>query len=164
MSTKNAQRFTRDVRNRIRQEKSTGASYAVLAKNYGCCVDTVRYLTREHRALRQKIKQFCMVGRKKTGMGFSCDDFIAVYGTQPRCRLCGDQIDLVESEAYALDHITSRSEGGDNSLTNCQPLCIECNWRKHSSSVAALDAWILKRIRNSQQLQFAIRTWDLDPG
>lgn len=37
----------------------------------------------------------------------------------PYCYLTGDKIDLMDSQAYSLDHIVPKSKGGDNSLANC---------------------------------------------
>ena len=37
----------------------------------------------------------------------------------PYCYLTGDKIDLMDSQAYSLDHIVAKSKGGDNSLENC---------------------------------------------
>tara|TARA_B100002019_G_scaffold231392_1_gene205026 strand:+ start:378 stop:1046 length:669 start_codon:yes stop_codon:yes gene_type:complete len=39
--------------------------------------------------------------------------------SNPFCYLTGEKIDLMDSQAYSLDHIMPKSRGGDNSIDNC---------------------------------------------
>lgn len=89
-----------------------------------------------NRILRIKIEKFSM---NKPGvynkMLFTVDDFLKKIGEQPVCSLTGRPINLLDSRSYQLDHIISRSKGGENSLDNCQLTCREANQAKHELTV-----------------------------
>lgn len=50
---------------------------------------------------------------------FNFKELLEKIGPNPTCYLTGEPIDLLKPETYHLDHILPRSQGGDNSLSNC---------------------------------------------
>jgi 5-methylcytosine-specific restriction endonuclease McrA len=50
-------------------------------------------------------------------------DLCATYGN--KCLRCGS------SESLSPDHVVPLCKGGSNDITNIQPLCVQCNLRKH---------------------------------
>lgn len=51
-------------------------------------------------------------------MNITKEQLIAKIGTNPKCYLTGDEIDINSPRTYQFDHIIPRSRGGDNSLDN----------------------------------------------
>lgn len=90
--------------------------------------------------LYRKIKEFGRVREgtrwKHTSMSFTVEDLLTKIGPNPVCALTGRPLDLTASATYALDHITPRARGGDNSLENCQLVCRDVNQAKHSMLLA----------------------------
>lgn len=74
--------------------------------------------------LRGKIKNYMrVVGYNKGNkvmepVTFSPKDLLELRGTI--CYLTGDQIDIMNSKSYHLDHRVSKSKGGLNTLENCE--------------------------------------------
>lgn len=97
------------------------------------CLDFRRSRT-VHKLLYRKMVSFC---REKTGKftsdmaTFTIPQLLEKIGADPTCALTGQPIDLLDSAAYALDHIVPRSKGGENTLENCQLVCSAVNRAKH---------------------------------
>jgi 5-methylcytosine-specific restriction endonuclease McrA len=80
-----------------------------------------------------KVKQFKANNRRKrraaknTSRGsFTAKEFIELcerYGNS--CLLCG-----VTGVVLEADHVVPLTKGGSNDISNIQPLCGTCNWRK----------------------------------
>jgi 5-methylcytosine-specific restriction endonuclease McrA len=51
---------------------------------------------------------------------------IEQYGS--RCQLCKRGLATAE---ITLDHITPKSEGGSNNISNLRLACYSCNYRRH---------------------------------
>ena len=46
-----------------------------------------------------------------------------------RCLCCG------EAKPLTIDHVIPLVEGGTNDISNIQPLCLDCNLRKHARTI-----------------------------
>jgi len=97
---------------------------------------TYRLKNREWRDILQiKIRGFSMNRKtKRVKQKFSLQDLIDKIGDNPTCYLTGRPIDLTDGRSYHLDHIVPISNGGDNSLDNCNIACKEANQAKHNLS------------------------------
>ena len=79
-----------------------------------------------------RIHNFSLEKSGVYNMLFTVEDLLQKIGNNPKCSLSGRPIDLMDSKSYELDHIVSRSNGGDNSLENCQLLLKSVNRMKHN--------------------------------
>jgi len=82
---------------------------------------------RDPRAKWQRVAQRRRALESEAGPGFTDEDFEDLceqYGG--RCLCCGGRL------ALTADHVTPLSEEGKHSIDNIQPLCRECNSRKHT--------------------------------
>lgn len=61
---------------------------------------------------------------------YSCKDVVEKIGKNPRCYLTGKKINLEDTSAYHLDHITPTAKGGSNDLDNLNICLAEANQAK----------------------------------
>jgi CRISPR/Cas system Type II protein with McrA/HNH and RuvC-like nuclease domain len=64
-------------------------------------------------------------------MDKSVNDIVEEIKAKPYCYLTGQQIDLTDPKSYELDHITPRSKGGLNELSNMGLASSAANRAKH---------------------------------
>lgn len=75
------------------------------------------------RPIGKKLRDF---GRRGKGLGltstsssnFNVDDLISKFGLTTKCYLTGEDINLLEVNTYAFDHVIPVSRGGENTLEN----------------------------------------------
>jgi CRISPR/Cas system Type II protein with McrA/HNH and RuvC-like nuclease domain len=130
---------------KIKQEYPTWG-YQKIADAVGCAKNTAKYYLHPDEAqksknrvrrnrvtlngvLKRKKDHFQMIGEKtfygktkrskRVPSSFSARELKEKLTSNPVCYLTGQKIDLLEPKSYELDHITPKSKGGDNSLSNC---------------------------------------------
>lgn len=65
---------------------------------------------------------------------FSVEDLLNKYGDNPKCYITGQEINLLDSTSWHLDHIIPKSKGGDNTLENCGITIAQANKCKYDLS------------------------------
>ena len=93
--------------------------------------DNVTSLSQDVRISKWKrVAQRRRILEKKGGAGFTETEFKQLCEQyEGRCLCCGGRLDLT------ADHVVPLSKGGSHSIDNIQPLCKECNSRKHTLAV-----------------------------
>lgn len=84
------------------------------------------------RAIYDKISDFQRKGFTMSNNKFTYEDLINKIGTNPKCYLTGETIDLSNPKTYQLDHIIPISKGGTNTLDNLGICTREANIAKHN--------------------------------
>ena len=81
-----------------------------------------------------KIRTFCTTkkGDKNVSHNFTPEDVIGKFGTNPKCYLTGQEIDISKPRTYEFDHIIPKSRGGQNTLDNLGICTKESNRAKQT--------------------------------
>ena len=94
---------------------------------------------RETNPLVSKIATFYRGNRRSSVrpkvVKFTVQQLKDKIGSEPRCYLTGERIDISKPETYSLDHIVAVSKGGESSLANCGLVTSEVNYAKQDLSV-----------------------------
>lgn len=98
--------------------------------------------------------QRAMSGKgKREPLLFSMQDVIDDYGSSTRCYLSGREIDLTDGSTFQFDHITPRSQGGDNSLSNLGIATPEANYAKGKLSVEEFVSLCYDVVENFESMR-----------
>ena len=131
-------------KNKMIQLQSQGETYDNIAKKMGCSKWTVDYQLNPKRKKCQtkydkqkqktdtlyfKRKRFLSVGNK---VPFTLKELKNKIGTNPKCYLTGESIDLSNPSDYSLDHIIPVSKGGESSLSNLGIIKSDINQAKYN--------------------------------
>ena len=96
---------------------------------------------RKYKHMRRALEQKC-------AGSFTMKEFFNLASLmQNHCPACGK---FVEINSFTVDHIVPLSRGGNNDISNIQPLCIDCNRHKQTKTVNYLiqpDSSILAGIK-----------------
>lgn len=94
-------------------------------------IDKILYIKYKHfNSIRDK-----KVIRKYKTPEFTVEDLKNKIGSNPKCYLTGDSIDLSKSQEYQLDHKIPKSKGGNDSLENCQIATKAANQSKYDMNL-----------------------------
>lgn len=93
----------------------------------------------KHRKVKSKFRDFQrrdgsqMMNRQENN--FTIDEVMNKLGTNPRCYLSGELIDITDTKAYHLDHVIPVHRGGDNNIDNLGILTANINRMKYTLTV-----------------------------
>lgn len=129
-------------KNKMLELQSTGMSYEDIAKSLGCSKWTVdynlnptrkdgqkNYTRKKTDTLYFKRKRFLSSGHS---IPFTLNELKLKIGTNPKCYLTGEPIDLSNPTEYSLDHIIPISRGGKSTLDNLAIVKSDINQAKYN--------------------------------
>jgi 5-methylcytosine-specific restriction endonuclease McrA len=102
-------------------------------KNYAKNRKKIRKRQNTNRKLRPDVNRTCHANRRtastKAGGRITTPQWLYICKVfKYRCLCCG------KVKLLCMDHIVPVSKGGSSWPTNIQPLCMECNSKKHTKS------------------------------
>lgn len=150
------------LKQKIHQLRDEGKSYSQIVEQLKCSKGTVAYHCnsdvkhnyilrqqqwRSENTLKVKIRNFNNPNPRKRKLygnvrnpDLTEESLLEKIGTQPRCYITGEPIDLNNPEEYSLDHIIPISKGGTNDISNCGLASKKANMLKSDLTYSELIA------------------------
>ena len=100
---------------------------------------------------KNKIKRFRMDNNRRItteAKDWNDKDVLKSIGSNPKCYLTGDPIDIKDTYSYHADHIVPRSKGGDSSFENLALATREANQAKGDMSLEEFYTLCEKVLKN----------------
>jgi len=89
--------------------------------------------TRRWRANNPEKARLCTENRRARKI--NAEGSVSTKEWKELCKKYGNKCLCCGKHEITMDHIVPLSEGGPNTIDNCQPLCGSCNSRKHTKTI-----------------------------